>query len=70
MDEAGETAIKEMLELFNNGWKRDGYGCWYADDPHLAIPRATAIEIQRRVYGTLGVCEVCPDNPQDSNGDN
>jgi hypothetical protein len=66
MNAEGEVAIKEMLELFNNGWHRDGWGNWYADDPSLAIPRHVAIEIQRRVYGTLGVCEEDPNPTQGS----
>lgn len=71
MDEEGNKAITEILELLNSGWERDGQGCYFkAEYPNFIVPRHIAIPIQRGVglpsESPLEVCGECVDGTSDS----
>lgn len=63
MNAEGEAAIKEMLELLNNGWDRTGEGTYTREGIIEPLTRHCAIEIQRGSTSPLAVCEECSSNP-------
>ena len=65
MNGEGEKAIKEMLELLNNGWERTGEGT-YTKGGYTPLTRADAIEVQRASGSALGLCPESIDDTSNS----